>query len=423
MAFALDIQTKWLPKDFLQTIPRSTYHGWKKDEKDKFIGYEYAASIGDKVEDLKLFYDEKVAREKQLFIAYTKLKITILNVIGKDYLKDAFKENYKEVLRVIEGSKNTIKGGVKTICSFLEIKMQSYTYWKTVSQFKCKNSAIGVCIKKVPSQASNTEIQTMRRLLNKKRFAHWPICSVWGYAMRKGHISLSLDSWYRYNQRFKFREKPKKGQYKKVYDPIKAPNPNHTWHADITIVKTLDNVKHYVYLVVDNFSKYIINWKVSDKCNGQTRTQTLREAVHQEFGEDLTPTNKIDLIVDGGSENNNSTVEDFIKQSQVDITKKIALKDIAQSNSMVEASNKILKHRYLFKQPISNREHLEEHLKEAIHDYCNQRPHYALGIYTPFEIQYDKKPELSIKTVKNAVKERREMNKMNKMNGCDQKCS
>ncbi|PCJ62705.1 MAG: hypothetical protein COA58_16885 [Bacteroidetes bacterium] len=127
----------------------------------------------------------------------------------------------------------------------------------------------------------------------------------------------------------------------------------------------------------------------------------------------------MDLIVDGGSENNNKTVEQFIRESQVDITKKIALKDIQQSNSMVEASNKILKHRYLFKQPISNRKHLEEHLKDAIHDYCNQRPHYALGIYTPFEVQYDKRPTFNIKTVKNAVKERREMNKMN---GCDQKC-
>jgi putative transposase len=419
MAFALDIQTKWLPKEFLQTIPRSTYHGWKQDEKDKFIGYEYASSIGDKVEDLKLFYDEKVTREKQLFIAYTKIKLTILNIIGRDQLKNALKENYTEVLRVIEGSKNTIKGGVKTICSFLDINIQSYTYWKTISKYKCENSALGVCIKKVLSQASFSEIDTMKRLLNRTRFAHWPICSVWGYAMRKGHTMLSLDSWYRYNQKFKFREKVKKGRYKKVYDPITAPNPNHTWHADITIVKTLDNVKHYVYLIVDNFSKYIINWKVSDKCNGEIRTQTIREAVLQEFGEDLTATQQIDLIVDGGTENNNKTVEQFIKESQVDITKKIALKDIVQSNSMVEASNKILKHRYLFKQPISNREHLEEHLKSAIDDYCNHRPHYALGIYTPYEIQYDKKPELNIKTVKNAVKERRETNKMN---GCTQKC-
>jgi hypothetical protein len=37
--------------------------------------------------------------------------------------------------------------------------------------------------------------------------------------------------------------------------------------------------------------------------------QTIREAVYQEFGEDLKPTKQIDLIVDGGTENNNKTVE------------------------------------------------------------------------------------------------------------------
>lgn len=73
---------------FIQSIPRSTHHGWEKDKGDKFFGFKYASSIGDRVNDLNLFYDEKVARKRQLFIAYTKLKITILNVIGKNYIKD-----------------------------------------------------------------------------------------------------------------------------------------------------------------------------------------------------------------------------------------------------------------------------------------------------------------------------------------------
>jgi myo-inositol-hexaphosphate 3-phosphohydrolase len=69
----------------------------------------------------------------------------------------------------------------------------------------------------------------------------------------------------------------------------------------------LDKAKHYVYIIVDNYPKYIINWKVSDKCNGKVRTQTI-----QEFGTNLTPAKGIDLIVDGGSENNNKTVEQFL---------------------------------------------------------------------------------------------------------------
>jgi transposase InsO family protein len=309
---------------------------------------------------------------------------------------------------------------VKSICKFLEIHSNSFTYWKKAIEVHYTNSPIGVCLKKVPSQVTLKEIQTIRELLNRKKFLHWPIASVWAYAVRNDLVRLSLCSWYRYNKKYKFRKGRPKFDKRKDYDPLRAERPNHTWHADITIVKTVDGLRNYVYLIVDNYSKLIINWKADKKCNGKIRTQTIREAILQEFGTDLTPTQKIDLIVDGGTENNNQTVEAYIKQSQVDITKKIALKDIKQSNSMVEASNKILKHQYLFKQPIADIEHLQEHLKEAVEDFNNQRPHYALGIYTPYEIQYDKKPELNIKTVKNAVKslpdlwrERREMNKLN----------
>jgi len=278
---------------------------------------------------------------------------------------------------------------------------------------------IGLCLRKVPNQATKQEINIMRRLLLRKRFAHWPICSVWGYALRKGHVSMSLSSWYNYNKKFQFRITRRKSQFQKRYYPLRAPYSNHTWHADITIVRTLDNVKHYVYLIVDNFSKFILNWKVAGQCSGQIRTQTLREAIRQEFGDTLD-LSSIDLIVDGGPENNNRTIEQYIKASQVDITKMVALKDIIQSNSMVEASNKILKHRYLFRTPLYNLEHLEIHLKEAIHDYCHVRPHYALGPFTPFEVQYDQQPDIKTKEMINhAVKERR---KSNQMDQCSLNC-
>jgi transposase InsO family protein len=188
---------------------------------------------------------------------------------------------------------------------------------------------------------------------------------------------------------------------------------------DITIVRTLDGVKNYVYLIVDNYSRLILNWKVSDKCNGIIRTETIREAIQQEFGTDLTPTPSIDLIVDGGTENNNSTVVEFIKKSHVDITKKIALTDIIQSNAMVEASNKILKYQYLFKEPQNNTDELKIHLKDAVYDFSQQRPHCMLGLYTPYEVHYNCKPKLNENSVR---EEARERIKMNQTQGCGAIC-
>jgi len=59
---------------------------------------------------------------------------------------------------------------------------------------------------------------------------------------------------------------------------LKATFPNQYWHADITIFKTLDNVKQYIYLVVDNYSRKILSWDMADRVSGEIRVQTLREA-------------------------------------------------------------------------------------------------------------------------------------------------
>jgi transposase InsO family protein len=420
LAYALDIHKQWLPNNFTKEIPRSTSHSWKNENQQKYVGLEYAITIGDNVDELKLIYDNKLRKEKQLFIAYTRLKLTLIEVLGKKAIQQAMKDNYRVMVRTIEASKNTFDGGIKTLCNFLDINVRCYNYWKSVSKYLCPSSPVGICVKKVPSQLSVFEIYQIKRLLNRSRFRHWPICSVWGWARRKGMTSLSLSSWYRYNSKYQFRVKPKRGRFKKDYHPIRAPRPNHTWHADVTVVDTEIDGRFYVYLIVDNYSKYIINYKVSDRILGSIRTQTLRDAVHQEFGDDLSSTKAVDLIVDGGSENNNRTIEQYIKNSNVKIDKKIALKDIKQSNSMVEASNKILKHRYLFQKHLYNREHLEKHLREAVHDFCYKRPHYALGVYTPFEVHYNRMPKMDLTKSKQAVKERK---LRNQVQGCGIKCS
>lgn len=64
-----------------------------------------------------------------------------------------------------------------------------------------------------------------------------------------------------------------------------------------------------------------------------------------EFDVDLKDQN-LELIVDGGSENNNKTIAEFIKNCHVNISKKIALKDVTFSNSIVEEPYKIMKSYY-----------------------------------------------------------------------------
>ncbi|WP_188618555.1 integrase catalytic domain-containing protein [Cloacibacterium rupense] len=112
------------------------------------------------------------------------------------------------------------------------------------------------------------------------------------------------------------------GENRKKYKPkkkkisIRAEAPNTIWHMDVSVYKTLENTQYYIYTVIDNFSRKILAYDYAKELNGSTRLKSLKRAIEQEFGVNLKASQlvpKLNLIVDGGTENNNKTVENFIK--------------------------------------------------------------------------------------------------------------
>lgn len=139
---------------------------------------------------------------------------------------------------------------------------------------------------------------------------------------------------------------------------------------------------------MDNFSRKILSWDVSENLSGKMRLKSLEKAVKEQFLEKqvLDDRNlKLDLIVDGGSENNNITIHEFIKNCRVGIDKKIALKDVLFSNSLIEGNNRILKQTYLKDQQLTRAE-LTRYISESIQEYNSEKPHYVHKIYTPDEV-------------------------------------
>lgn len=98
-----------------------------------------------------------------------------------------------------------------------------------------------------------------------------------------------------------------------------------------------------MYLLIDNFSKYIINWRGEPVVSGEIRVQTIINGYQQHIHQNKD----VQLIIDGGPENNNHRMDDYINLSGINIQKQVALKDIPFSNSFIEAQNKLLKYRYL----------------------------------------------------------------------------
>ena len=62
-------------------------------------------------------------------------------------------------------------------------------------------------------------------------------------------------------------------------------------------------------------------------------------------------------------ENNNSKINELTNNNTIRLNKLIALKNIPFSNSLIEAQNKLLKYRYLFRQEYSKIEELRKLLE------------------------------------------------------------
>jgi transposase InsO family protein len=379
LAYSLGLEKQIVPKYIKDFIPKSTYKSWRQLNPNQFIGQEIMSDIAKHLSFTQEVANYSTHFERSIFSTYLRLKIMIVECIGKQAFQKLLFLNKTKVINAIEKAQKYL--ALNKILKFLNLKDKTFYHWRTIVKYKCDHSAIFLCTKRHPNQATFQEVNTLKTLLNSDYLSHWPIASIWGYAIKNNLLTLSLASWYHYNKLLKLRKTYWIGKKPVNRNPIFTNAINEVWHADITIYKTADQTKCYIYTVMDNFSRKILNWKIAYNVNAAIRLATIKEAIHTV----ATNTNTIRLVTDGGPENDNHTIKDFIQNCSLSIHHEIAMKDILSSNSPIEASYKTLK-RYLRTINISSKADLMQHLKFFFHDYNEVRPHYALGIFTPSEI-------------------------------------
>lgn len=393
LCYSLGIEKQIFPEAFLDKIPKTTSHYWKTKKAENFCGSEYEDISNCSLQELKIIADMRAKHLRKVFVSFCKFYFLVLNILGIKNFQKLLKTHRKTLLPFIE---KMISDSVnkKMILKLLKISPHQFGQWQKMKKYECKESLIWLCYKRVSRQISRKEIETMKNLLKEKKHLHWSSGSVWGKAVKDGEISMSVQSWYYYAKLLGLGKERKKFKGFRKRTSVSAKKPNEIWHMDVTRYKTTDHKMMYIYTVMDNFSRKILAWDVSENLSGQIRLNSLKSAINEQFLEKKIVKNeieKLDLIVDGGSENNNVTIHEFIKNCKVGIHKKIALKDVLFSNSLIEGNNRILKQTYLKDREITEKE-LPDYISKSINEYNSEKPHYVHKIYTPDEIHNS--PEL-----------------------------
>jgi nitrogen regulatory protein PII-like uncharacterized protein len=297
------VRSNLLPDVYRKKIHKSLISKWKRESPDKYTGYE----LNDNIEELYELM-KKIAEDKRLLRtikAFYRVNKTLKDIIGtgSDYIKK-IKEFKHQIVETIQRNKKTI--GIKRGIKLFGISQSTFRIWAMESFFRCGQSLAKLCssaypqqltVKGSPQNAPGTFKCGIHSLANYFSRLSWN---------EEGILKAHPNTWYKYARLMKLKSKKFKKPKKDYDDGLRADAPNEKWHADITQFQTADGKTSYIYLVMDNFSRYITSWRVSDKICAKVRIETFEETI---INAGIEPNQKeeiTELIVDGGSENNNN---------------------------------------------------------------------------------------------------------------------
>ncbi len=359
-----------------QQIPRSNLYRWKAEHEGKYHDFGIIINAAQDFEIIRSFAQNRSA--KRIFAAYVRLVKTVLAIVHSlPQFHRTVKQYNKKIVEVILRVKDHV--GLKRSLNFFNISVTTFRNWSLQSLTSCFASMTGGCNRVFPNQLSRPEILKLRELLCDTQYQFWPVSSIALHALRNNILPLSLNTWYKYVNKFGLARTRPASRRKKNYFSVRAQQPRQIWHADITAFVTADRVKHYIYLVVDNFSRKILSWLIADSVKAEYRKITIEEALTHAGQSNSNTT----LITDGGPENNLQAFLDTLDQP---VRHQVALVDVHYSNSLIEAHNKVLKFNYLYQMNIPDGDRLRK-IFPAIVDDFNNRPHVSLDGLTPIEAE------------------------------------
>jgi putative transposase len=368
-----------LPDDVSALIPRSTRQAWKginsfsfwnpltfEDQKDNDLLITRL-----KTENKLLKNQLKVAF--QLVLLYREL-LALMPVKNSHFVKVK-----KRTLYLLHTCRKYELERV--IWRYLPFTFRQFSAWNSRKQ--CWKSLLGLCRKQNTQQLAVTEQEIIATACADQQYEHWPLLCIYYQLMRENKLYCCKSTFYKYCRLLNITRKPIRKP--KNHQPLLATAPLKILHQDVTIFRTVNGVKHYIYVIRDNFSRAILACQASTVYSSNIAKQTL-ESVLQKFDllNQAGSRRSGSLITDDGSENKGELTK-WLASSATLWKKIIAQVDIVQSNSMVEAANRILKYRYLFPKPVFDTLELTQTLALAIENY-NNMPNGSLHGLTPNEV-------------------------------------
>jgi putative transposase len=317
------------------------------------------------------------ARNAKL-IALLRLVVVLLRVCDVTLARRRISDGNKKrrILWSVERSRATVP--LRTALRLLGLSASRYHSWRRDEE--CTLDDVSSCPQSRPSQLTTEERAAIKEMVCSKEYRHVPTGRLAIFAQRLGKVFASPSTWHRLVRKHRWRRPRKRVHPPKPCVGIRASRPDEIWHIDTTIVRLLDGTHAYLYAVIDNFSRRILAWRVSERFDPTMTLEVLIEAGEPKNNPKQTPT----LLADAGVENRTAAVDELIDSGA--LRRVIAQTEIAFSNSLIEAWWRTLKHQWLYLNTLDTVESLRRLVEFYVGEHNTRLPHSAFKGQTPDEM-------------------------------------
>ncbi len=382
-------------------VPRSTAREWLRVPTRDVVTLDVTG-----LKEKALQRQVVALRESNVrLLAVLRLVVVLLKISGFTLARCRVADGSKKelLLRAIERSRVSLP--LRSVLRILRLSSTRYHSWKR--EESCAFRDVDSCPRTYPHQLTSAEVGVVKEMVTSRQYRHVPTGTLALLTQRLGKVFASPATWYRLVRRHNWRRPRTRVHPSKPKVGIRASKPNQFWHVDTTVIRLLDGTRAYLQAVIDNFSRKILAWKVSERLEPGNTASVLLDAARHVAPSGDPPT----LLADGGVENFNASVDELIDSGV--LRRLLAMTEISFSNSLIESWWRALKHQWLYLNSLDTVAtvknlvafYVDEHNSLLPHSaFCGQTPdekYFGTGEHIPAELDTAKKEARRIRLATN----------------------
>jgi len=171
----------------------------------------------------------------------------------------------------------------------------------------------------------------------------------------------------------------------------KTSAPNQLWQTDFTYLKVIGWGWFYLSSVLDDFSRYIVAWKLCTTMQAEDVTATLDLALRASGLDEATPTGRPPLLSDNGSSYIAGELTEWLEDRKIKHVRGAPYHPMTQGR--IERWHQTLKNRILLENYFLPGD-LENQIAAFVDYYNNHRYHESIDNLTPADVYFGRGPTI-----------------------------